>query len=126
MVVIATSISGRKLDEAQKPDLNAQIRSALRRAIRMSGKSRLQIVDELNGRHGVAISVHILNNWTGDSKRERRIPAEIIPALCDALNDDSLQRLLMSTEQIAQLQLGKSVAAWLDRKRPGAKRRKEV
>lgn len=121
MVVIATSNSTVRMDALKKPDLDAQIRHALRVAIRHSGKSRDQIAEELRSRHGLNISVPILNNWTGDSKRERRVPAVMVPALCAVLGDQSLQRLLLNEEQVGKLELGECVAKWLGKRFTGWK-----
>lgn len=96
--------------------LDRQMRAALRGAIRRSGKSRQQIAEELSGAQGLNVSVHILNNWTGDSKRERRLPAVVIPAICAVLGDDLLQRLLLTQEQLARLELGESVSKWLNKR----------
>lgn len=101
------------MDTHEIPDLDSRIRTALKAAIRRSGKSREHIADELNRAHGLSVSVHTLNNWTG-GKRERRVPAEVVPALCAVLGDDSLQRLLLDQEQIGKLELGECIAKWLD------------
>lgn len=94
-------------------DIDREIRRALRVAIRRSAKSREQIAEELRVVHGLRVSVHILNNWTGDSKRERRVPAEAVPALCAVLGDGSLQKLLLSDDQRGKLELGEAAARWL-------------
>lgn len=84
--------------------------------MRQSGKSREQIAEELNCVYGLSVSVHILNNWTADSKRARRVPAMMVAPLCAVLCEDSLQRILLSEEQLGNLELGECVARWLDRR----------
>lgn len=103
------------MDTPEGPSLDARIRVALSGAIRKSGKSRETIAQELSDACGLNVSVFTLNNWTCDSKRERRIPAEAIPALCEVLGDDSLQRLMMSDEHLNALELGDAFSKWLGR-----------
>lgn len=116
MVVSATSNPMANLDSPGPRDIDAAMHRALKGAIHRSGKSRQQIVDELSAQFGVNISVHILNNWTADSKPERRIPADVIPAICAVLGSDALLNILEDPQRWEALRLGRAVGAWLDRK----------
>lgn len=126
MEVNATSTLQANLDAPESDGVDRQIRRALGTAIRRSAKSREQIAEELSLAHDLRVSVHMLNNWTGDSKRERRVPAEVVPALCAVLGDDSLQKLLLSEEQRAKLELGECAAKWLDGKFGGSRSSKSA
>lgn len=101
------------MDHSTEARIDEELRACLARAIRLSGKSRSQICDELSQLVGREIHVDTLNRWTARSKSSWRIPADAVPSLCRVLQDDCLQRLLLSDDQLGQLELGESVAKWL-------------
>lgn len=93
---------------ADGQNLDSLIRERLRGLLRKSSKSRAQTAEALSqllpeGQH---VSEHILSNWANGSKTGYSLPARAVPALCLVLGDDSLQRLLLSPELTAALELG--------------------
>lgn len=105
-------------DMPHEPGFDTVIRGTLRDMLRRSKKSRTEIADELNNRlpDHRKTSEYMLSNWANGSKRGYSLPARVIPALCDVLGDDSLQRLLLSPGQIGKLELGECVSKWLDKR----------
>ncbi len=72
--------------EAQAPgrlNLSARLQAAIREAIRRAPKSREAIADEMAHLTGQPVTVHQVNNWTAES-HPHRIPAELLPAFCEA------------------------------------------
>ena len=71
----------------------AALHAAIREAIRQAPKSRETIAEEMTGLAGQPVSVHQVNNWTADS-HPHRIPAELLPAFCQATGSIEPLRLL--------------------------------
>lgn len=71
----------------------ARLHAAIREAIRQAPKSRENIADEMTALLGVPVSVHQVNNWTAES-HPHRIPAEMLPAFCEATGCIEALRLL--------------------------------
>ncbi|OGQ86873.1 MAG: hypothetical protein A2512_04745 [Deltaproteobacteria bacterium RIFOXYD12_FULL_56_24] len=71
----------------------AALHAAIREAIRQAPKSRETIAEEMTALAGQPISVHQVNNWTADS-HPHRIPAELLPAFCQATGSIEPLRLL--------------------------------
>lgn len=82
------------------------IREWLRSAMRTSPRSRDAIAEELSKRVGRAISAESLHKWCSEAEKQRRLPADCIPALSEILGDDSLQRLLLTPHMAECLRLG--------------------
>src|SRR3989339_179310 len=82
----AASVSGRL-------NVVATLHAAIREAIRQAPKSRETIAEEMTGLAGQPVSVHQVNNWTSDS-HPHRIPAELLPAFCQATGSIAPLRLL--------------------------------
>lgn len=101
------------------------IRESLRRALRASPKSRPTIAEELSARIGRAVSVESLNKWASEDESARRLPADCLLPISEILEDDSLQRLVLSEHMARCLHLGewllgsKWVIEQLDVKLPG-------
>jgi hypothetical protein len=93
----------------QKQETDALLRKLLKSAIRLSSKSRQTICDELSIRLGRKISKNMLNKWTGENNQEWRLPAEYVPVLCEILDDDTMQRQLLSESLNRALQVGEWV-----------------
>lgn len=89
------------------------IRECLRRAMRLSPKSRQSIAEELGARLHRRISIESLNKWASEGESERRLPADCILPLSEILSDDSLQRLLLTPRMAECLRLGE----WLQSSR---------
>lgn len=60
------------------------LRRALNRAIKAFSGSRYEIAGAMSHLLGVEISKSMLDSWTAESKCGNRIPAEYIPAFCEA------------------------------------------
>ena len=55
----------------------------------------------------------MLDNWASGSKRKWRFPADCVPALCEILNDDTMQRQLLSESLKKALELGEwAINSW--------------
>lgn len=106
------------MDSGAKIDLDIKLRRAITSAIYASGKSREQIAQEISANLGFCVHLDTLNSWTADSKRDRRIPAAVIPALCAVLRDGSILDLLETPDRLEALQLGRDVSNWLKRRFP--------
>lgn len=59
-----------------------ELRSSLRSAIKACPLSRHQIAGEMSHLLGEAISKEQIDSWTAESKVDRHIPAEYLPAFC--------------------------------------------
>jgi len=89
--------------------LDMLLRELLRKAIRQSGLSQAEIAKELTRRTGRGISPAMIANWSADSKEAWHIPAYAVPAICDFLRSDAIQRALLSPAHIEHLELGESL-----------------
>jgi hypothetical protein len=72
-----------------------QLRKLLTDIIRDCPKKRLQIAEELSELLGQSVTVHMLNDFTSESKKPARFPALFILPLCQVVGDDRLQRHVM-------------------------------
>lgn len=97
-------------------DLDATIRALMSRVIRRSTKKREQIAAEMTARLGQHITERMLNDYTAQSKRALRFPAAWVPAFCEIVGSDELQRRLLGPELRKLLELGEKVAALSARK----------
>lgn len=95
------------MDIPQRHNLDALLRDCLRRGLRSSFKSRLQICDELSIRLDRKISSNMLDNWTSESKQAWRLPADCIPVLCEILADDSLALTIVPSHLQKYITVGK-------------------
>jgi len=78
------------------------IRGILVDAIKRSGKSRIQLAEEMSLLTGREITERMLNGFTAESKEDYRWPAELDRAFCHATGDD---RLLTCRVEQAGLQV---------------------
>jgi len=85
--------------------LDSLLRESLRRAIHSSHLSIEQIADELSRRSGRSVTVPLLNAWKA-TRHKGRLPADILPSLCEILGDDSIQRLVLSDKLRQALEFG--------------------
>jgi hypothetical protein len=72
----------------------AAIRSAIVREVRLSGKSRAQIADEMTRLVGREITERMLNAYTAESKEDHRWHAELTRAFCKVVGNNRLLFLL--------------------------------
>ena len=94
-----------------EPGIDAILRAVLKRAIiNCSRYSREQIADELTARLHRKISAATLDAWTAETKHAWHLPADAVAVLCEILQDDGLQRQLLSPAQRDRLDLGESIS----------------
>ena len=89
--------------------LGKLIRRALKVAMVARGLNEDDLAKELSIRTGRPITASLVHAWTAESKHKWRIPADLIPFVCEILEDDSIQRLVMNPKQRERLELGESV-----------------
>ncbi len=90
--------------------IDAPLRALLKRAIINSCYSREQIADELTARLHRKISAATVDAWTAETKQAWHLPADAVPVLCEILQDDGLQRQLLSPKLRDNLELGESIS----------------
>jgi hypothetical protein len=86
------------------------LRATLKRAINFSRYSREQIADELTARLGRNVSPATVDAWIAGTKSAWHLPADAVPVLCEILQDDALQRQLLSPKLRESLELGETVS----------------
>jgi hypothetical protein len=74
--------------------IDAQIRRAMKEAIRNCDKSRVIIAAEITELVGVNISEHQLNAWTAASKNDYKMPIAYAAAFCEVTGDIRLVGIL--------------------------------
>ena len=94
----------------QEVTLDVLLRESLRRAIHASPMKRESICKELTKFLRRKISLTMLDAWTAESKGAWHLPADVVPPLCTILEDDSIQRHLLSPKLREALELGESAA----------------
>jgi hypothetical protein len=100
---------GQTIDEENDQlKLDTVLRDWLRRAIATRRMKREDICAELKNRLRREISMNMLDTWTASTKQDWHIPADAVPALADILQDDTIQRQLLSAKQRHALKLGES------------------
>ncbi len=74
-------------------NVSAALHAAIRDATKQAPKSRETIAEEMSALSGLQVTVHQVNNWTAES-HPHRIPAELLPAFCQATGSIEPLRLL--------------------------------
>lgn len=95
------------------------VRALVSDAIKLSGKSREQIAEQMSYLTGKEITARMLNCCTAESKELHRWPAEWDRAFCAATNDYRLVReraqlsgfIVLEKEEAELLELGRSYRA---------------
>jgi hypothetical protein len=67
-----------------------------------------ELAAELSRRSGRTVKAALVNAWKAETKHRWHLPANLVPALCEILGDDSIQRLLLSEKLKQSLDLGES------------------
>jgi len=109
---------------SKDPDLDMLLRQLLREAIRRTGLSYQIVAGELTKRTAKGISTAMIGNWVSDQKEAWHIPAYIVPAICEFLGSDAIQRALLNPDQRDALELGQSlrrISALFEKKATQAK-----
>jgi len=88
-----------------------EVRKILADAIKRSGKTRAQVAHEMEILLDRDISKSVLDDFIRSPKAGRivRFPAAWVPAFCQAVGNDSLQRHLLSEALRSALELGERV-----------------
>ncbi len=63
------------------------VKEALKDALKDSGLPRETVAEELGRLTGEHLSVHVLNNWVAEEKKDRNIPLHYCAALAIVLDD---------------------------------------
>lgn len=63
---------------------------------------------KLKDRFGREVKAAQIRAWVAESRHRWRLPADLVPHICEVLGDDSLQRLLLTGKQRDALELGQS------------------
>ncbi len=92
--------------QAQK--LDAILRESMRRAMLTRGINAQEVADELSKRSGRSITPGLVNAWIAKQRHRWHLPADLVPAVCEFLGDDTIQRLLLSDKLRHALTLGES------------------
>lgn len=91
------------------------VQEALVEAIKRSALDREAICREVSRLTGAQVSIHQMNNWTGESRSDRHIPLEHLAALVAVLDAPELARAalfgsgldLLGSEDQSLLELGR-------------------
>ena len=89
-----------------RDELDALIRKALRNAMR--GKNLDRVAAQLRERSGRPVSVPLLRAWSAEARHRWQLPAPLVPPICEILEDDTIQHLLLSEKLKKSLELGES------------------
>jgi hypothetical protein len=79
--------------QAGRMCVSARLMATAREAIRQVPKSRESIADEMTHLSGQPVTVHMINSWTAES-HPHRLPAELLPAFCQATGSVEPLRIL--------------------------------
>jgi len=72
---------------------SSRLKAAVAAAVKAAPKSRETIADEMSELTGQPVTVNNINSWLADS-HPHRLPAELLPALCQATGSTSPLQLL--------------------------------
>ncbi|WP_429885345.1 hypothetical protein [Geoalkalibacter halelectricus] len=81
---------------------STRLKAAVAAAVKAAPKSREMLADEMAALTGQAVTVHNLNSWIAES-HPHRLPAELLPALCQATGNTEPLRVLAETAGIYTL-----------------------
>lgn len=93
--------------------LGRKIRRALKVAMVARGLSEDDLAKALSSSSGRTVNASLVHAWTAESKHRWRVSADVIPFLCEILEDDTIQRLVMSPKQRDGLERGESAPRML-------------
>jgi hypothetical protein len=76
--------------------------------------SRIEIAERLSVHVKQPVSKRMIDDWTAGCKRRARFPACFVQAFCEVIENDELQRRLLSERLRRLLCLGESVEKLID------------
>jgi hypothetical protein len=94
-------------------DLDQKLRSRLASAFRQARLSRVEVAEKLSPLVNREITVSTLNDYT-TMKERVRFPAAYIVPLCEVLDSDPLESLVLRPRRYRLLLLGECIAQILD------------
>lgn len=86
------------------------LRLLLSKLIRGCSKTRAQIAEELTDLSGLQVTVHMLNDFTAESKGNARFPAALVRSLCEVLESDEILVSLARPRLRKQIELAEKVS----------------
>ena len=89
--------------------MDLALRSLLSKLIRSCSKTRMQIAKELSDLTGQYVTVHMLNDFTAESKGNARFPAAFIRPLCEILDSDEILISLARPRLRKQIEMAKQL-----------------
>ena len=89
-------------------DLDILLRKSLKRAMLSRDVNEETLAAELTKRLGRPVTAALVNAWKAETKHRWHLPANLVPLICEILEDDSIQRLLLSEKLKQSLELGES------------------
>ena len=96
---------------------DSELRKLLSKLIKQSGRKRSVIAEEISALSGLSISESMLNDWTSEYHKSARFPAFLIESFCRAVENDQLQRSLVSRRFRELIRLGEEAERLLKRRR---------
>lgn len=72
------------------------------------GMNEEELAAELTRRLGRAVNPALVSAWKAETKHRWHLPANLVPVICKILEDDTIQRLLLSHKLRNALDLGES------------------
>jgi hypothetical protein len=92
---------------------DGQLRRLITRVIHNCPKKRVVLAEEMSKLLGFTVTVHMLNDFTCQGKKQSRFPAAFIAAFCEATSDDSLHRFAAGERLSKMIRIGEDVAEML-------------
>ncbi len=86
--------------------ISAQLNFAARTSLKQAPKSRETIAEEMSFLTGQEVTIHMINSWAAES-HPHRLPAEMVPAFCEATGCDAVAMVINDS-------LGKHVLPGVD------------
>jgi hypothetical protein len=86
--------------------ISAQLNFAAKKSLKQAPKSREMIAEEMSFLTGQDVTIHMINSWAAES-HPHRLPAEMVPAFCDATGCDAVAMVINDS-------LGKHVLPGVD------------
>ena len=94
---------------AQADEVDILLRQSLKCAMLSGHINEEKLAEELSRRLGRTVKPALVSAWKAETKHRWRLPADLVPIICEILKDDSIQRLLLSEKLKQSLDLGESV-----------------
>ena len=90
-------------------ELDALLRKSLKLAMLSRGIKEEEVAQELSKQPGIKVTPAQITAWKAETRHRWRLPAALVPIICEILGNDSIQRLLLSEKLRQSLKFGESV-----------------